>query len=255
MEISFQTIRILSKFVLNNLKAGKSTMEKSHKHVNCESCSVRTQSIFSSLNPGEVCDLDGHKSCHYYKKNQTIFVEGSYPRGVFCINHGKVKVYALGDEGKEQIVHIAKEGEVVGFRSMLSGESYKLSATTLEDSNICFVAKDDFLNMLDTNVNLRNSILKELSKELGERAVFITNLAQKSVRERLAYSLILLADIYGEAPINLTREDLANFVGTATETLIRLLKDFKEDGYIDIQTRKIFILKKNELLNLAGGPR
>lgn len=230
-------------------------MEKSHKHVSCESCSVRTNSIFSNLNSGEVCDLDQHKVCHYYKKNQTVFVEGSFPRGVFCVNHGKVKIYALGDEGKEQIVHIAREGEVMGFRSMLSGEAYKLSATTLEDCNICFVAKDDFLNMLDTNVALRNSILKELSKELGERAVFITNLAQKSVRERLAYSLILLADIYGEEPINLTREDLANFVGTATETLIRLLKDFKEEGYIDIQTRKIFILKKNDLLNLAGGPR
>lgn len=230
-------------------------MEKSHKHVSCSTCSVRNNSIFSNFNPHEVSGLDSHKACHFYKKNQTIFVDGSYPRGVFCINHGKVKIYALGDEGKEQIVHIAREGEVVGFRSMLSGEAYKLSATTLEDSNICFVAKDDFLNMLDTNVSLRNSVLKELSKELGERAIFITNLAQKSVRERLAYSLMLLADIYGDEPINLTREDLANFVGTATETLIRLLKDFKEEGYIDIQTRKIFILKKNDLLHLAGGPR
>lgn len=230
-------------------------MEKSHKHVTCESCKVRSNSIFSHLNEGEVDGLDHHKSCNFYKKNQSLFIEGSFPRGVFCINHGKVKVYALGDEGKEQIVHIGKEGEVVGFRAMLSGEAYKLSASTLEDSNICFVAKDDFLNMLDTNVSLRNSILKELSKELGERAVFITNLAQKSVRERLAYSLTLLADVYGEDPINLTREDLANFVGTATETLIRLLKDFKEEGFIDIQTRKIYILKKNELLHLAGGPR
>jgi CRP/FNR family transcriptional regulator len=230
-------------------------MEKSHKHVTCESCKVRTNSIFAHLNNGEVSDLDHHKSCHFYKKHQSIFVEGSFPRGVFCINHGKVKVYALGDEGKEQIVHIAREGEVVGFRAMLSGDAYRLSATTLEDSNICFVAKDDFLNMLDTNVSLRNSVLKELSKELGERAIFITNLAQKSVRERLAYALMLLADIYGEEPINLTREDLANFVGTATETLIRLLKDFKEEGYIDVQTRKIFILKKNDLLHLAGGPR
>jgi CRP/FNR family transcriptional regulator len=204
---------------------------------------------------GEVCELDNHKTCHYYKKNQSLFVEGSYPRGVFCVNHGKVKIYALGDEGKEQIVHIAKEGEVVGFRSMLSGEPYKLSASTLEDANICFVAKDDFLNMLDTNTGMRNAVLKELSKELGERAIFITNLAQKSVRERLAYSLMLLSDIYGEDPINLTREDLANFVGTATETLIRLLKDFKEEGLIDVQTRKVFIANMDGIINLAGGHR
>ena len=138
---------------------------------------------------------------------------------------------------------------------MLSGESYKLSASTLEDSNICFVSKDDFLNMMDTLPGLRNSLIQELSKELGERAIFITNLAQKTVRERLAYSLMILADIYGDEPINLSREDLANFVGTATETLIRLLKELKEEGLIDTQTRKIFITKKEELIQLAGGHR
>ncbi|MDF3026689.1 MAG: transcriptional regulator, Crp/Fnr family [Fluviicola sp.] len=230
-------------------------VEKSHKHVSCESCAVRTNSLFAHFTPDEVSELNHHKSCQFYKKNQTIFVEGSFPRGVFCINHGKVKVYALGDEGKEQIVHIAKAGEVIGFRAMLSGEQYKLSASTLEDSNVCFVSKDDFLNMMDTNASLRNSLIQELSKELGERAIFITNLAQKTVRERLAYSLMILADIYGDEPINLSREDLANFVGTATETLIRLLKDMKEEGFIDTQTRKIFILKREELIQLAGGHR
>jgi CRP/FNR family transcriptional regulator len=230
-------------------------LDKSHKHVTCEKCAVRSSGIFSNLSNDEVCDLDGHKSCNYYKKHQSLFVEGSYPRGVFCINQGKVKIYALGDEGKEQIVHIAKEGEVVGFRSMLSGEPYKLSASTLEDANICFVSKDDFLNMLDSNISMRNAVLKELSKELGERAIFITNLAQKSVRERLAYALMILQDIYGEEPINLTREDLANFVGTATETLIRLLKDFKEEGLIDVQTRKVFVTDLEGLIQLAGGHR
>lgn len=230
-------------------------MEKSHKHVNCQDCTVRSNSLFGHFTAEEIGDLDQHKSCTFYKKNQTIFVEGSFPRGVFCLNRGKAKVYALGDEGKEQIVHIAKAGEVIGFRAMLSGEPYKLSASTLEDSNICFVSKDDFLNMLDTIPSLRNSLIQELSKELGERAIFITNLAQKTVRERLAYSLIILSDVYGEEPINLSREDLANFVGTATETLIRLLKELKEDGYIDTQTRKIFILKRKELLDLAGGHR
>lgn len=230
-------------------------LDKSHKHVHCQTCSVRTSGLFAALHGDEICDLDQHKACHYYKKNQSLFVEGSYPRGVFCVNHGKVKIYALGDEGKEQIVHIAKEGEVVGFRAMLSGEPYKLSATVLEDANVCFIAKDDFLNMLDTNAGLRNGLIKELSKELGERAIFITNLAQKSVRERLAYSLLILQDVYGEDPINLTREDLANFVGTATETLIRLLKDFKDEGLIDTQVRKIVIANKDELLAIAGSPR
>jgi CRP/FNR family transcriptional regulator len=94
--------------------------------------------------------------------------------------------------------------------------------------------------------------MKELSKELGDRAIFITNMAQKSVRERLAFALLILGDIYGEEQINLTREDMANFVGTATETLIRLLKDFKDEGMIEIHTRKLEIIDNEKLMQLAG---
>jgi CRP/FNR family transcriptional regulator len=136
---------------------------------------------------------------------------------------------------------------------MFSGDMYKVSATALEDANICFISKDDFLDMIDTNPTLRNGIMRELSKELGDRAVFITNMAQKSVRERLAAALIILDDVYSGEQINLTREDLANFVGTATETLIRLLKDLKEEGVIDIHTRKLEIIDKDKLMKIAGG--
>lgn len=227
-------------------------LEKSHKHVSCTSCSARKNSLFGTYGESEVIDLNHEKMCNYYKKNQPLFIEGSFPRGVFCLNQGKVKVFTRGDEGKEQIIHIAKAGDVIGFRSMFSGEPYKVSASTLEESNICFIGKDDFLMMMDNNPTLRNGIIKELSKELGDRAQFITNMAQKSVRERLAFSLLILADIYGEEEINLTREDMANFVGTATETLIRLLKDFKEDQIIEIHTRKLQIVNRDKLLRIAG---
>lgn len=227
-------------------------LEKSHKHVTCATCSARKNSLFGTYGESEVIDLNHEKMCNYYKKNQPLFIEGSFPRGVFCLNQGKVKVFTRGDEGKEQIIHIAKAGDVIGFRSMFSGEPYKVSASTLEESNICFIGKDDFLMMMDNNPTLRNGIIKELSKELGDRAQFITNMAQKSVRERLAFSLLILADIYGEEEINLTREDMANFVGTATETLIRLLKDFKEDQIIEIHTRKLQIVNRDKLLRIAG---
>ena len=168
------------------------------------------------------------------------------------MHQGKVKIFTRGDSGKEQIIHIAKEGEVIGFRAMFSGDPYKLSASTLEESNICFITKENFLDMIDSNATLRKGIMKELSKELGERAVFITNMSQKSVRERLAYSLLILGDIYKPDLINLSREDLANFVGTATETLIRLLKDFKDEGLIEIHARKLEVLDQNKLIHLAG---
>lgn len=227
-------------------------LDKSHKHVTCSTCMSRSSSLLGGLCSDEVSNLEDHKTCSYYKKSQSLFLEGSFPRGVFCINQGKVKVFKRGDEGKEQIIHIAKEGEMVGFRAMFSGDPYNVAAETLEESNICFIAKDDFLNMMDTNVTLRNGIIKELSKELSDRASFITNMAQKSVRERLAFALILLNGVYEPEPINLSREDMANFVGTATETLIRLLKDFKEEGIIEVHTRKLTILNFDKLVSIAG---
>ncbi len=212
----------------------------------------RKNSLFGSFCDEEVEGLDKTKSCSFFKKNQPLFIEGSSPRGVYCINEGKVKIFARGEEGKEQIIHLAASGEVVGFRAMFSGEPYKVSATTLEESNICFIGKSDFLDLVDSNPTLRNGIMKELSKELADRATFITNMAQKSVRERLAFSLLMLSDIYKEEMINLSREDMANFVGTATETLIRLLKDFKEEDLIATHARKVEILNREGLLKVAG---
>jgi CRP/FNR family transcriptional regulator len=230
----------------------ESMPQKSHKHVTCENCLARNKSLFSAFCDTEIEGLEATRSCAYFKKNQPLFIENSSPRGVYCINEGKVKIFARGEEGKEQIIHLAAAGEIVGFRAMFSGEPYKVSATTLEESNICFIGKNDFLNLVDTNPTLRNGIMKELSLELAERATFITNMAQKSVRERFASTLILLNDIYEDEMINLTREDLANFVGTATETLIRLLKDFKDENLVRTHARKIEILDKEGLLQVAG---
>jgi CRP-like cAMP-binding protein len=230
-------------------------IDHSYKNVACSSCEARKKSLFKDFSNEQTLELNQFKSCNHYKKNQGLFLEGSIPRGVYCLNKGKVKVFTLGDEGKEQIIQIAGEGEILGFRSIFSGEPYKVSATTLEDANICFIQREDFLKMIDTNATLRNQLFKEFSKELAEVAEFITNMSQKSVRERLAYVLLILKEVYGEEPINLSREDLANFVGTATETLIRLLKEFKEDKFITIATRKLTILNMAALSKLAGSHR
>jgi len=226
--------------------------EKNHKHITCQNCVSREKSLFDTFCTTDVGRLNKIKSCSYFKKNQPLFIEGSLPRGVYCLNQGKVKIFARGEEGKEQIIHLASSGEIVGFRVMFSGETYKVSATTLEESNICFISKNDFLDLVDTNPTLRKGIMQELSRELAERATFITNLAQKSVRERLASALVLLDDIYENEMVNLTREDLANFIGTATETLIRLLKDFKEENLVKTHARQIEILDRERLLYIAG---
>jgi CRP/FNR family transcriptional regulator len=225
---------------------------KSYKQITCSICATKSNSFINTLTDSELSELEKSRGCSYYKKQDSLFVEGSFPRGVFCLNQGKVKVFARGDEGKEQIIHIAKQGEIIGFRAMLSGDAYKVSAETLEECAVCFITKEEFFKMIDSNTEFRNEIIKGLSKELGEKAVSITDMAQKSVRERIASSLLQLKDIYGEEPINLSREDLANYVGTATETLIRFLKEFKEEGLINIQTRKVFIIDSAKLHKISG---
>jgi CRP/FNR family transcriptional regulator len=227
-------------------------LEKDFRQVSCSTCHQRKENLLGGLGCDEISHIEDHKSCNYYKKNQSLFIEGSYPRGVFCINEGRIKIYKRGNEGKEQIIQIAKGGDLVGFRAMFSEDVYKVSAETLEECNICFISREDFLSLMDSNPTLRKGIIKELSTELADRANFITNMAQKSVRERLAFSLLLLMDIYEGEAINLSRDDMANFVGTATETLIRLLKDFKEEALIETHARKITVLDRNKLMSIAG---
>jgi CRP/FNR family transcriptional regulator len=227
-------------------------LEKDFRQVSCSTCHQRKENLLGGLGCDEISHIEDHKSCNYYKKNQSLFIEGSYPRGVFCINQGRIKIYKRGNEGKEQIIQIAKGGDLVGFRAMFSEDVYKVSAETLEECNICFISREDFLSLMDSNPTLRKGIIKELSTELADRANFITNMAQKSVRERLAFSLLLLMDIYEGEAINLSRDDMANFVGTATETLIRLLKDFKEEALIETHARKITVLDRNKLMSIAG---
>lgn len=181
-------------------------------------------------------------------RHSTIFSAGQQPKGVYFLETGKVKIYALGNEGKQQIIHIAGPGELIGYRAMFSGEKYKVYAETLEACRIGFLSQDEFVGLMDKNRNLRDAVLRELAKELGERAVFVTHLAQQTVRQRLASSLLALSELYGEEPINLTREDLANYVGTATESLIRLLKEFREEGLIEVQTRKLIVKERAKLL-------
>ncbi len=217
-------------------------------NIMCQECEIRDCTPFKAMTDMELEEVNKVKKMINVEKGEELFHDGGVPRGVYCLNKGKVKIYKVGEEGKEQIIHIAKEGEIVGFRAMFSEDKYNVSATALEDCNICFIDSDSFFNLVDNNKTLRRTILKELSSELAYRADLLTSMAQKHVRERVAYSLLFLDDIYNGDMINFSREDLANFVGTATETLIRLLKELKEENVIQTHGRKIEILNKEELL-------
>ena len=227
--------------------------------ITCEECHVHSVSKFGTLCASNVDKVNYSKSCTAYKKGQIIFHEDTRPLGVFCINKGKLKVFKTGDDGKDQIIQISKPGDLLGYRAMIGEDLYPVTAEALEDVQVCFIPKSEFVRLLEESPDFSKMLLKEACHELGTMTELLTNLAQKTVRERLAVTLLMLKDIYFDeerpndlAEINLTREDLANIVGTATETIIRLLHDFKEENLIQTNGRKIMVLDAQRLVKVGN---
>ena len=221
-------------------------------------CMNIKSAVWNSLSVAELQKIDAQKSCHVLKKGSIFLQEGSYPLGVYCIKSGKVKIYKHGD-GRDQIIKIVGAGELLGYKALLAEESYPVSAEALEDLHLCFIPKAVFLETLYSSTSFSQKILKMACKELEVMTSNITNMAQKTVRERAAATLLLLNQTYGSegmemgsSQINLRREDIASIVGTATETLIRLLADFKQEKLIHIEGRKVIVQNVNGLKKVAG---
>jgi CRP/FNR family transcriptional regulator len=229
-----------------------------HDPTTCQSCAQRFTSVFCKAKQEFITEINEQKICNIYKKGQTLFNEGSYPFGVYCINDGKVKLSHLGDDGKEQIIRLLRGGDVLGYRALLSGERYSASAIALEDTQVCFIPKELFISVLKNDTGLAFEMMKLLSDELHKAEVKLTHLAQKPIRERLAETLLFIKETYGfEADgitlsVRLSREEIANLVGTATESTIRLLSEFKKDGMVELDGKKIKILRQKELIKTAN---
>lgn len=218
-----------------------------------------SSSILEGLPESDLALLNKNMVTHTYRKGESLFREGSYPTGIYYIKKGKVKKYKTDNDGSEQIFYIYKKGEVLGYHALISEEKYVDTASTLEESTISFIPKDDFLLAVQTSSVLSNRLLKVMSHEFGVLVNSLTVFAQKTVRERLALSLLILRDKYKKenqddkpVELDLSRDDLSKFVGTARETLVRLLHDFKEDGLIETNGRKIILKKPLELSKIAN---
>lgn len=228
------------------------------KSTPCELCLSRKFSMFSDLSDQHLCNLSDNKNFISHKKGQILYYEGTKPLGVFCINDGVVKVFKSASNGKEQIIRLAKKGEFLGYSSLLGEETYSNSATIVEDAKICFVPKEIFLKILTEDNTFHRRLTKALSNDLGVMEEKLTDATQKSIRERLAFTLLKLSETYGvdggdvqKIDIVLTREEIAGLVGTATETVIRLLSEFKKDELIEFEGKKVIVLNKKGLARLS----
>lgn len=220
-------------------------------------CFVDTTSIFRHLTSEELAYIPIEQEADFYKKGTVVYSEGSRINGFYCVQSGIIKIYKTGVDGKEQIIRFAKKGDIMGFRSTITRERACTTTQVLEDAYICFVHADMVLEFVRKNGNFALELLQIACKELGEANDYITDIAQKTVRERLAEVIIHLRkefnlDRDNYLQITLTREELANIVGTATESVIRLLSEFKQDGLIELAGRRIRILDEKTLFRIAN---
>jgi len=222
----------------------------------CEQCIVRQFSSLKALNKEELLRMADCKTSYTIKKGEHIFEEGEITKGVFCIKEGVCKLSKLSANGKDQIVKLVKPGELLGQRSMISDEPANLSAVALEDMEVCFIPKTDVMGFFNNNNGFSMNVMKTICGDLKDADDHMVNMAQKNVKERLAETLLYLEDSFGKNEdgslhIQLSRDELAGIIGTATESCIRLLSEMNKNGLIELTGKKITILNKIKLKRMA----
>jgi CRP/FNR family transcriptional regulator, polysaccharide utilization system transcription regulator len=222
----------------------------------CEQCIVRQFSSLKALNKEELLKMANCKTSYTIKKGESIFEEGDSLKGVFCIKEGVCKLSKLSSNGKDQIVKLVTSGELLGQRAMISEEIANLSAIALEDMEVCFIPRSEILGFFNQNNEFSMNVMKTICGDLKGADDNMVSLAQKKVKSRLAETLVYLENNFGKEDdgflrIQLSREELASIIGTATESCIRLLSEFNKLELIELVGKKIRILKKDLLIKMA----
>lgn len=230
---------------------------KSNQSLNYDNTCLKRHPLFRHLNDEEIEKVNETKHIEFLRRNTVLYSEGSRINGFYCIEKGIIKIFKTGIDGKEQIIRFAKSGDIIGFRSIMSKELACTTAQVIEDATTCYFSGESLIYLVKNNGNFSLELMQLTCKELGEANAYITDIAQKTVRERLAEILIHLKDEFGldenaYLQISLTREELANIVGTATESVIRLLSEFRQDALIELNGRKIKLINIPALIKIAN---
>lgn len=226
----------------------------------CEQCPSRAEGIFCGLESEELKEIAKHKVINRYKKGQTLFVQGTHPYGLYCVSSGNIKLTKTDSGGKESIVKVVTGGDIIGHRSLFTDSNYSATATALDETEVCFIDKKFIMKVISEKPAVSFSIINKLSRDMGAAEEKISSFHQKNVRERLAELLLLLRQSHGEKmddgrvkiSLKLTREEMATMIGTANETLIRFVTEFKEAGIIQQEGKTLFVVNEEMLLEWAN---
>lgn len=196
--------------------------------------------------------LSEGRNINHYRKKQLIYSEGNHPLRLYFVQKGKVKTFKSNDDGKELTVGLFREGDFFGYISLLENSIYKETAEAMEDSEVAIIPREDFESLINDNPDVAKRFIRMLASNLSEKEEQLLGLAYNSLRKRVADALIALQRKYRESStepfsIHISREDLANIAGTATESLIRTLSDFRAEKLIEIRDGRIVIMNEKRL--------
>lgn len=187
-----------------------------------------------------------------YKKKQAIYTEGNHPTSLFYIQKGKVKTFKRNEDGKELVVDLYNAGDFLGYVALLEGSAYKETAEAMEESEIAVIPREDFEELLNNHQEVAVQFIRMLARNVTTKEQQLLGLAYNSLRKKVAEALVNLFNKYNERrevpfSIDISRDNLATIAGTATESLIRTLGDFREEKLIDIKEGAIIILNEKKL--------
>lgn len=217
---------------------------------------LKSTTFFDSLNSTEAALIKSRMQRKELSKGEVLFREGSTSRGVYLLRKGKIKIFQTNYEGKETIVYIYKKGDYFGYRPLLAEEPHPVTAVAMDAVTVSFIPRDLFLQALNRSPALARNLLTTLSKEFSVWINKMTLFAQYGVKERVALALLILNQVYRtneeqkQAVILINRDDFAAYVGTAKETLVRMLRTFKDQKIIATKGTKIIIQRPKALSEL-----
>ncbi len=202
-------------------------------------------------------DITENRPENHYRKKQVIYSKGNHPQKLFFVKSGKVKTYIINEDGKGLTIGLYTDGDFLGYTALLEGSTYKETAEAIDDAVIAEIPTETFEKLLRYNPEATKKIIKLLAKNIRDKEKQMLDIAYNSLRKRVANALVILLNKYrkpGEDvfSIHLSREDLANIAGTATESLIRTLSDFKTEKLIEINGSKITVLDEKRLSGMVN---
>ncbi len=223
----------------------KSAMQQRIYETTAEGLNLFIKDARQVLNLKDLCKDNKVKS---YKKKSEIFSEGDTPSYVFFINTGSVKTFKAHPDGKELITNLYKENDFFGYEPLLENSTFTDAAIALEDSELVMIPKNDFISLLHNQPDVSASFISLLCKKVADKEAQLLHLAYNSVRQRTAEALLKMWQLKkGVGPISILRDDLAKMVGTASESVIRVLSDFRDEGLIEMEGTKIKLIQSSKL--------